>query len=541
MTGLLTLSSAVPSLVVPARADLASARLTGNVNMAAPAIVTFHTVDYVTRNGWIGELSGRISVVAEAAGYPLRLESPTSIIQRVAGVDQLTLTASSLTSTVPLVLPGTPVVDLATSGPLTIGPTTGLNLTFDREQIQARNNGAIGNLHLQDFGGEIKVGQSLTTNGVYTTNTLQWWWTRGPKIVMYPAVLQDASAEIGWQNGHTFYQRLPRTTVGQFAWYAGGVYSDTALDPGVGPGAGNSLLMDLRHTGKLTLNTPTTTNGIDLTTTAHPFQIGPDTANHLAFDTGSIQARVAVATGNAASLVLQPRRGQVDIGSTTSDFSSLQLKNCPLYFYNGATNVANISAVGTTELRLNTVGQVIFHKTASGIANDGNELLASGSIWNTMATDAPNLILNKQTGAIVATAIFQSFRLTNSQIGRIERNASTSAVLYQVSSDYRLKNVLGPVEGALDKVMALRPRWITWKGDPTEMEMAAFIAHEVDEVVPWAVSGEKDAVFTADDEENGFGTEGEINPQGLDMSQLIPVLTAAVQELTQRVGALESA
>ena len=62
-------------------------------------------------------------------------------------------------------------------------------------------------------------------------------------------------------------------------------------------------------------------------------------------------------------------------------------------------------------------------------------------------------------------------------------------------------------------------------------EQDGFIAHEVDEVVPQAVDGEKDRMRD----------NGDIWPQGLDMSKLVPLLTASIQELSTKVTALENA
>ena len=54
------------------------------------------------------------------------------------------------------------------------------------------------------------------------------------------------------------------------------------------------------------------------------------------------------------------------------------------------------------------------------------------------------------------------------------------------------------------------------------------IAHELQAVKPTAVSGEKDAM-----------RNGEVDPQGVDYSKLIPELVAAVQYLAGRVAELE--
>jgi hypothetical protein len=74
-------------------------------------------------------------------------------------------------------------------------------------------------------------------------------------------------------------------------------------------------------------------------------------------------------------------------------------------------------------------------------------------------------------------------------------------------------------------------------GLPLAQRVDGFLAHELAEVVPEAVTGEKDAV---DDEGNPVY-------QGIDQSKLVPLLTAALQEalakiddLTARVSALEA-
>ena len=107
--------------------------------------------------------------------------------------------------------------------------------------------------------------------------------------------------------------------------------------------------------------------------------------------------------------------------------------------------------------------------------------------------------------------------VSGSQVGSITVNASTTA--YNTSSDYRLKENIAPMTGALAKVTQLKPVTYKWKIDGSDGE--GFIAHELAEVCSHAVSGAKDAI-----DENG-------NPeyQGIDVSFLVATLTAAIQEL----------
>jgi len=118
--------------------------------------------------------------------------------------------------------------------------------------------------------------------------------------------------------------------------------------------------------------------------------------------------------------------------------------------------------------------------------------------------------------------------------GAISRVGTTAAVVYTTTSDYRLKENVMPMTGALDRVAALKPVTFTWKNGGVDAE--GFIAHEFAEVCPHGVIGEKDGV-----DENA-------NPkyQAMDSSVAIPILTAAIQEqqaliqsLTTRLNALE--
>ena len=122
---------------------------------------------------------------------------------------------------------------------------------------------------------------------------------------------------------------------------------------------------------------------------------------------------------------------------------------------------------------------------------------------------------------------YHSFAYNSTLIGSISQNGTTG-VLYNTSSDYRLKESVKPISGGLARVNALKPSVYNWKSDGSTGE--GFLAHELAEVVPFAVSGEKDAV----------NADGTIKSQGIDMSRIVPILVAAIQELTTRVQTLET-
>ncbi len=114
----------------------------------------------------------------------------------------------------------------------------------------------------------------------------------------------------------------------------------------------------------------------------------------------------------------------------------------------------------------------------------------------------------------------------NGQVGTIVTNGTATA--YNISSDYRLKDSVQAADGAaaLAAVMSWPIRSFTWKANG--QQDIGVIAHELQAVKPTAVSGEKDAM-----------RNGEIDPQGVDYSKLVPELVAAVQYLAARVAELE--
>ena len=107
-------------------------------------------------------------------------------------------------------------------------------------------------------------------------------------------------------------------------------------------------------------------------------------------------------------------------------------------------------------------------------------------------------------------------------IGSIDRVTTTNAVAYTTSSDYRLKENVQPMSGALMDIMRVRPVTFDWK---TGGSTTGFIAHELQEFIPDGVMGQKDEVFA----------DGSPKYQTIDNSFLIPTLVAALKEAYEEV------
>lgn len=180
------------------------------------------------------------------------------------------------------------------------------------------------------------------------------------------------------------------------------------------------------------------------------------------------------------------------------------------------------SAGPQERMRIDQTGGVRI-KTTTNIFNGAiNEALTvdNGTNGNaaTLSTNAtggfPVLYLRHQVAGSNNQIIFIT---SSGTAGSITSNGL--AVAYNTSSDYRLKENVQPMVGALDKVAQLKPCTYTWKHDGSDGQ--GFIAHELQAVVPDCVNGEKDAV----------DADGNPKYQGVDTSFLVATLTAAIQEL----------
>ena len=120
------------------------------------------------------------------------------------------------------------------------------------------------------------------------------------------------------------------------------------------------------------------------------------------------------------------------------------------------------------------------------------------------------------------------FHNPNGTVGNI--HMSGSSTVFATSSDYRLKENVNYSWDATTELKKLKPAKFNFKADASTT-LEGFLAHEVADVVPIAVDGEKDAV----------NDEGKIVPQSIDQSKLVPLMVKTIQELEARIKTLEDA
>lgn len=114
----------------------------------------------------------------------------------------------------------------------------------------------------------------------------------------------------------------------------------------------------------------------------------------------------------------------------------------------------------------------------------------------------------------------------STQIGSI--SMTNGATAFNTSSDYRLKENVVDMTGAVDRVKQLKPSRFNFIGNTNTVD--GFLAHEAQAVVPESVTGTKDEV----------DTDGNAVYQGIDQGKLVPLLVGAIKELTARIEALEA-
>jgi hypothetical protein len=213
------------------------------------------------------------------------------------------------------------------------------------------------------------------------------------------------------------------------------------------------------------------------------------------------------------------------VGVTMTDTSTSKAYN--IQSNNNSLTFADVSTTYAERMRIDTSGNLLIGKPDTG-ASVGGIVLEKYTAGETAGKIS---IMNRiGTGQYIVVGINAS----GSAVGGIITTSTTTS--FPTSSDYRLKENIAPMIGALAKVSALKPVTYTWKS--TGEASQGFIAHELAEVVPDCVTGEKDAV----------DAEGNPQYQGIDTSFLVATLTAAIQEqqaiiteLKTRIEALEQA
>jgi hypothetical protein len=224
-----------------------------------------------------------------------------------------------------------------------------------------------------------------------------------------------------------------------------------------------------------------------------------DTAGSTSLKSNGI-IRGVLSSGTAESTLINAISGISNGFQLSNDASN----NQEYIFHNGSS----------VSLKINSSGDILF-----GCTSLGNDF----AYFEEASSNRRILNIGSSTTSSIDIV---NFRNPNGIVGGINTDGFTTS--FSSSSDYRLKENVVEMTDALDRVSNLKPSRFNFIGE--EKTVDGFLAHEVQDIVPEAISGEKDAV-----DEKG-------NPiyQGIDQSKLVPLLVGAIQELQKRIEILEN-
>jgi len=170
-------------------------------------------------------------------------------------------------------------------------------------------------------------------------------------------------------------------------------------------------------------------------------------------------------------------------------------------------------------------GELLVGKVNTSNNSPGFMVDDDGKKVNVHRADSNSHLFLNKTGSNTGTVA--TFAVATATKGTI--SISSTATAYNTSSDYRLKENVVSISDGITRLKTLKPSRFNFKTDASTT-VDGFLAHEVSSIVPEAITGEKDAV---DD-------KGEIDPQQIDQSKLVPLLTAALQEAITKIETLET-
>jgi len=273
---------------------------------------------------------------------------------------------------------------------------------------------------------------------------------------------------------------------------------------------------------------------------AYPLVLGTNNAERLLIDSSG---NVGIGTSSPAATSSTYKNLQVALGATVigrTDDTPLYLSSNLSYdsgwkyianttatqivlstnmqFFNAPSGTAGTAATLTERMRIASNGDILFGCTSAPSAS----VVGSGFIKS--AYDSELFM----SGSLTTGNDLIHFFNPNGKVGSIATNGTSTA--YNTSSDYRLKENVVADWDATTRLKQLNPVRFNFIANP-DTTVDGFLAHEVQSVVPEAISGTHNEV---DDEGNPVY-------QGIDQSKLVPLLVKTIQELEARITALETA
>jgi hypothetical protein len=271
--------------------------------------------------------------------------------------------------------------------------------------------------------------------------------------------------------------------------------------------------------------------------------LNSQSGNNVGIGTTSPRMKLTVAGSNSTSIGLgidnSDGSGTLDLVALGSGYSAHGASAGEVWFYSpdninigGATgNSNNIKFLngGSERARIDGYGTLLVNKTARTL-NCIQQIAYNGGSQQGLILENTN---NSQAGAAIR------FIDTDGDFsgGGIYFTDSNS-ISYQTTSDYRLKENIVTDWDATTDLKKLKPSKFNFKKTPSKT-VQGFIAHEVSDIVPEAIIGEKDGTEKYIDDNDGKEKTREAY-QTIDQSKLVPLMVKTIQELEARIAKLEA-
>ena len=255
----------------------------------------------------------------------------------------------------------------------------------------------------------------------------------------------------------------------------------------------------------------TTTNNSDIAISAYETTIG-----------GEAKIELAVRNNGFSPIGLARISSVMSSGTVGFEAGDLRFSTKP------------IGGTLSEQMRIDSSGSLLLGIFTFLLGGERLRVAASGSSQNCAAftydsTDDRAMIVSLHAGSSGATSRKHYSFLNSSGFERGYISVNGTSTNFNSASDYRLKENITKINDGISRVKQLNPSRFNFIGNP-DNTVDGFIAHEVQGIVPEAVSGEKDAV----------NEDGKPEYQGVDYGRITPLLTAALKEAIEKIEMLEA-
>ena len=486
-----------------ADANVTSAKLASN------AVTTVKITDANVTTAKLADNAVTTAKIADDAVTSAKLDTNISIAGTLASTGVLTANAGVVVDNI--TIDGTEI-DLS-SGDLTIDVAGNIILNADSDSIKLADGST-------EFGKFYGASNNFYINSVQQDKDIIFVGDDGGSSVTALTLDMSEAGQAIFNSGIEFGGGLTSPSGSNI-----NVFSGSAIN--LGTSASTRLHIDTSgRVGIGTTSPQTSTKGLhvvhDATEGTPSFPDGEVIIAQRNFNS-SQGCHIGIIAGTASESAINfGDKDDSDIGNIT---------------YNHSSNHMSFTTNTSEKMRIDTSGFLFIGQTTrtESVTNGGVYIAGDVNVGSTnyyaqmyvqhdSATNHGIVIDELATGG---SGIAMGFRSGSTVVGTITVNSSSTT--YNTSSDYRLKENVVEMTGAIDRVNQLQPKRFNFITD-ADTTVDGFLAHEVSSIVPEAISGKKDAV------------DGQGNPeyQGIDHSKLVPLLTKAIQEQQEQIETLKA-